>query len=220
LGGFFIAVAVFMIGHIVPGLLRKSIIGRIGFRGYILIFSILSIVLFGWVIQEVLTAESPHLWDYQIWQGKLLIIVMLPTSILWVSAIRQPCPLSIGRRRGFDPTHPGINAFCRHPLLLGMLIWGIGHLMANGDLVKVLFFGGSAAFAVIGFWRMEKIRLRDIPEMDRGAVLSSTRRFAPTGLLRGAIGLWDFVGGVILYVLMLIGHGHVIGVYPLEMVGW
>lgn len=217
---FFISVAVFLGGHIVPGLLRGPIVARVGYRSYVIGFSVLSTVLFGWVIHEVLVAESFWLWDYHPWQAKLLVIVMLPACILWACAILQPCPLSIGRRTGFDPTNPGINRFCRHPLLLGGFLWGAGHVIANGDAVAVMFFGGSALFALIGFWRMEKIRLRDIPETEQAAILVGTRRFAPSALLKGAIGIRDLVAGVIIYVVILVGHGHVIGVNPLEMAGW
>ncbi|WP_430474221.1 NnrU family protein [Thalassospira lucentensis] len=217
---FFISVAVFLGAHIIPGLLREKIVKRIGCHGYVIGFSILSTILFGWVIYEVLVAESFVLWDYQPWQAKFLIIIMLPTCILWACAILQPCPLSIGRKTGFDPARPGINRFCRHPLLLGVFLWGMGHVIANGDLVAVLFFGGSAIFALIGFSRMEKIRLRDIPQSQHQAILSGTRRFSPSGLLKGAIGLGDIVVGVLAYGVILIGHGHVIGVNPLEMAGW
>ncbi len=217
---FFISVAVFLGAHIVPGLLREKIVKQIGHRGYVIGFSILSTILFGWVIYEVLVAESFVLWDYQPWQAKLLVLVMLPTCILWACAILQPCPLSIGRKTGFDPERPGINRFCRHPLLLGVFLWGMGHVIANGDLVALLFFGGSAIFALIGFSRMEKLRLRDIPQSQHPAILSGTRRFSPSGLLKGAIGLRDIVVGVLAYGVILIGHGHVIGINPLEMAGW
>ncbi|MEQ8390909.1 MAG: NnrU family protein [Thalassospira sp.] len=217
---FFISVAVFLGAHIVPGLLREKIVKRIGYQGYVIGFSILSTILFGWVIYEVLNAESFVLWDYQPWQAKLLVIIMLPTCILWACAILQPCPLSIGRKTVFDPERPGINRFCRHPLLLGVFLWGVGHVIANGDIVAMLFFGGSAIFALIGFFRMEKLRLRDIPQSQHQAILSGTRRFSPSGLLKGAIGLRDIVVGGLAYGVILIGHGLVIGVNPLEMAGW
>lgn len=218
--GFFIAVVVFLAGHIIPGLLRERLVRRIGYRPYIVAFSILSFLLFGWVIHEVLVAESFLLWDYQTWQAQFLVVVMLPACILWACAILQPCPLSIGRKNGFDPAKPGINGFCRHPLLLGMIIWGIGHMIANGDMVAVLFFGGSSIFALIGFWRMEKIRLRGLTDGEQGVLLAATRRFALSGLLRGAVRGRDLLAGIVLYIVILGGHGHVIGVDPLAMAGW
>jgi len=217
---FFISLAVFLGAHIIPGLLRGKIVGLIGYRAYVVGFSLVSTVLFAWVIHEVIAAESSWLWDFHPVRAKLLIIIMLPASILWACAILQPCPLSIGRRSGFDPDRPSINLFCRHPLLLGVMLWGAGHVVANGDLVAVIFFGGSAIFALIGFWRMEKIRLRDMSAARRDAILQGTRRFSPSGLLKGAIGWRDLLLGCVIYAVLLGGHAHVIGVNPLELVGW
>ena len=217
--GFFIAIALFLAGHIIPGLLRERLVGLLGYRPYIVGFSVLSIFLFGWVIHEVLVAESFLLWGYQTWQAQLLVVVMLPACILWACAILQPCPLSIGRKTGFDPAKPGINRFCRHPLLLGMILWGAGHTIANGDIVAVLFFGGSSIFALIGFWRMEKIRLRGMTDGEQAILLAATRRFSLSGL-KGAFRGRDILAGIVLYLLILGGHGHVIGVDPLAMAGW
>jgi len=219
LAGFLIAVTVFLAGHLIPGLLRERLIRRIGYRPYIIAFSILSVLLFGWVIQEVLVAESFWLWDYQTWQAQLLVVVMLPACILWACAILQPCPLSIGRKTGFDPARPGINRFCRHPLLLGTILWGAGHTIANGDVVAVLFFGGSSIFALIGFWRMEKIRLRGLREGEQAVLLAATRRFSLSGV-KDAFRGRDILAGIVLYIVILGGHGHVIGVDPLAMAGW
>jgi uncharacterized membrane protein len=219
LAGFFIAVIVFLAGHIIPGLLRERLVKRIGYRPYIIAFSTLSVLLFGWVIHEVLVAESFLLWDYQPWQAQLLVVVMFPACILWACAILQPCPLSIARKTGFDPARPGINRFCRHPLLLGMIIWGTGHTVANGDIVAVLFFGGSAIFALIGFWRMEKIRLRRMTDDEQAILLAATRRFSLSGL-KNAFRGWDILAGIVLYIVILGSHGHVIGVDPLAMAGW
>ena len=219
MAGFLIAVTVFLAGHLIPGLLRERLIRRIGYRPYIIAFSILSVLLFGWVIHEVLVAESFWLWDYQTWQAQLLVVVMLPACILWACAILQPCPLSIGRKTGFDPARPGINRFCRHPLLLGTILWGAGHTIANGDVVAVLFFGGSSIFALIGFWRMEKIRLRGLTEGEQAVLLAATRRFSLSGV-KDAFRGRDILAGIVLYIVILGGHGHVIGVDPLAMAGW
>ncbi len=37
----------------------------------------------------------------------------------------------------------------RHPMLSGVLIWALAHLLANGDLASILLFGCFAAYSVI-----------------------------------------------------------------------
>ncbi|MCC9620635.1 NnrU family protein [Thalassospira sp. MA62] len=217
---FFVAYAAFICGHIIPGLLRRQIVSRIGGRAYIVGFSIVSLGLFGWLIHEVIHAQSPQIWGFSPWHASVAVIFMLFACIVGASAILQPCPLSMGRSRGFQPDRPGINALTRHPLLLAIFFWAIGHLVANGDLASILFFGGSAIFALIGMPRMEKIRLRDMNDAQRRDLLDGTRRFSPRSVLSGAIGWRDIVLGVVIYVLLLGGHAHVIGVDPLAAAGW
>lgn len=216
---FFISVVVFMAGHIIPGLMRKQIVGWIGHRAYVTCFSLVSLVLLIWVIHEVLVADFIILWSFAVWQVYGALCLMLPACILGAAAILQPCPLSIGRKSGFDPTRPGINAFCRHPLLLGAFLWGLGHVLPNGDLVAVIFFGGSAIFALAGFSRMEKIRMQGMSKAEIRQVLEGTRRFSPIALLHGAIGPSEIGLGVLMYAGLLIAHGYVIGVNPLGALG-
>ena len=202
---FFVSVVAFMLGHIVPGLLRGAITARIGHVAYVVTFSITSLFI--------------TLWPYEIWQNHVTLTLMLPACILWAAAIIQPCPLSIGRKKGFDLTHPGINRLTRHPLLLGMMLWGLGHIVPNGDLVAFMFFGGATVFAIAGFWRMEKIRARHMDDAEYKAILDGTRRFDLTGIAKGAFGWRDIVLGIGLYIVILWAHPHVIGVDPLAAIG-
>ena len=199
--------------------MRKQIVGWIGLRAYVICFSAVSLLLLAWVIHEVLVADFIIVWPFAPWQVYVTLCLILPACILGVAAILQPCPLSIGRKNGFDPDRPGINAFCRHPLLLGAFLWGLGHVVPNGDLVGVIFFGGSAVFALVGFIRMEKIRMKEMSKAEITAILAGTRLFAPRALLYGAVGPGEIGLGVILYGVILIAHEYVIGVNPLGVFG-
>lgn len=37
----------------------------------------------------------------------------------------------------------------RHPMLTGMMVWAIAHLLVNGDLASLVLFGGLGAWAVV-----------------------------------------------------------------------
>ncbi|HEY1327462.1 MAG TPA: NnrU family protein [Casimicrobiaceae bacterium] len=45
------------------------------------------------------------------------------------------------------PSH--IRATVRHPMLIGLLVWALVHLCANGDLRGTLLFGAFLAYAAI-----------------------------------------------------------------------
>jgi uncharacterized membrane protein len=43
-----------------------------------------------------------------------------------------------------------------HPMLLGVKVWALSHLLANGNLADVLLFGGFLAWAVLCFIACKK----------------------------------------------------------------
>ncbi len=53
-----------------------------------------------------------------------------------------------------------IKQFVKHPMLLAVILWSAGHLMANGEMNAVILFGSFLAFAII-----DRIAVsgRDIP---------------------------------------------------------
>lgn len=49
---------------------------------------------------------------------------------------------------GVGGTKGTLHARIRHPMLLGTLLWAVGHLLVNGDRASVVLFGGLAIWAV------------------------------------------------------------------------
>lgn len=62
----------------------------------------------------------------------MLILIMPIVVVLWVVA----------------ETPNNIRRFIRHPMLIAMLIWGLGHLVANGDLATTIVFASFASFSL------------------------------------------------------------------------
>jgi uncharacterized membrane protein len=42
-----------------------------------------------------------------------------------------------------------IKRWVKHPMLAGVALWSIGHLLANGDLASLLLFGSFLAYAIV-----------------------------------------------------------------------
>nr|CAA6829361.1 MAG: NnrU family protein, required for expression of nitric oxide and nitrite reductases (Nir and Nor) [uncultured Thiotrichaceae bacterium] len=90
----------------------------------------------------------------------LILIVVgwrsTPPEILYV-------PLSMGRHINmlfmlfaiilFASAHgkSKIKQFVRHPMLLGVHIWALGHLLANGETRSVVLFGGMLVWTILSF---------------------------------------------------------------------
>ena len=61
---------------------------------------------------------------------------------------------------------PGrIKARFKHPMLAGVKIWALAHLLANGDLGSILLFGSILAWAVVA---RISVKRRDVPAQHGG----------------------------------------------------
>jgi uncharacterized membrane protein len=95
---------------------------------------------------------------------------------------------------------PGrIKATVRHPMLLGTILWGTAHLLANGMLADVLLFGGFAGWAALDW--LSAARRPNKPVTSR----------APSAMNDGIA----VIGGLIVYGIFMGGlHRLLFGVSP------
>ncbi|PWQ93619.1 NnrU family protein [Leucothrix arctica] len=42
-----------------------------------------------------------------------------------------------------------IKQYIRHPMLMGIVVWSVGHLLANGDIRSLILFGGMLVWAIV-----------------------------------------------------------------------
>lgn len=95
----------------------------------------------------------------------------------------------------------GIRARLRHPMVLGVKVWALAHLLANQTLADVLLFGGFLVWAVLNF--------RDARARDRaaGADVVAPNALVFT-LLTVAVGMLAWAG------FAFWAHGALFGVRP------
>ncbi|NRA88849.1 MAG: hypothetical protein HRU28_16010 [Rhizobiales bacterium] len=59
-----------------------------------------------------------------------------------------------------------INGYIRHflkiPLVISVLVWALGHLLANGDLYSIILFGGFLIYAIMGIYFKRKNQVKTI----------------------------------------------------------
>lgn len=94
-----------------------------------------------------------------------------------------------------------IKARLHHPMVLGVKVWALAHLLSNGNLADVLLFGSFLLWAVLGF-RAARQRDRAL-----GAV------YAAGGAAGTAAAV--VVGAVAWAGFAFWGHAWLIGVAPL-----
>lgn len=122
--------------HLFPSIMpasRAALVGRLGEGPYKGIFSLLlvgSIVLMviGWR-----SIEPENLYVPPLLGSPIVTVLMLISFILFAAA-----------------SAPGnIKRYLRHPMLTGVIVWAIAHLLANGDNRSVVLFAGMGLWAVI-----------------------------------------------------------------------
>jgi uncharacterized membrane protein len=163
---------------------RAALIARLGegpFKGLYSLVSLAGFVLIIWGFSRYRAAGLIPLWTPPDWTRHLTILLM------WFAFVALACA---------NPAPSRIKGWLRHPMLVGIKIWALAHLLANGDLGGMVLFGSFLAWAV--FDRIAVKRRGDIGA-PRQAAFTRADALAP-------------VLGTIAYVAMIFLHPVLIGV--------
>ena len=99
---------------------------------YKIIFSVISLI--GLIFLGVGKGSMGfvNLWDTPIFFRYLAIIFVLISFVLMVAA--------------YLPNN--IKRYVPHPMLTGVIIWGVTHLIVNGDVTSIILFGSFVAYSI------------------------------------------------------------------------
>lgn len=115
---------------------RAMLIARIGEGPYKILYSVLSfagLVLIGQGYGSYRRDGWIDVWYPPVWTRHLALLLVLAAFICFVAAYIP------GR----------IKTTLKHPMLAGVKIWALSHLLSNGDLGSILLFGSILAWAVM-----------------------------------------------------------------------
>jgi uncharacterized membrane protein len=164
---------------------RAALIARFGEGPYKALYSVLSIVgvvLIGWGFARYRAQGYIPVWEPPRWTRHVTVALVWPAIICIVAA--------------YIPG--GIKRTLKHPMLVGVKLWAVAHLVSNGDLGSIILFGGILAWAVV-----DRISLKR--RSDPGGPV------IPSGGMAKDI-LAVLVGTVIYLALGFWFHPYVIGV--------
>ncbi len=117
---------------------RTQMRARLGENAWKGIYSLLSIAGFVAIVYGYAQTRQDvvMLWLPPIWTRHLAALLTIPAFILLVAAY-----------------FPGnlIKSKLHHPMVLGVKVWALAHLLANGMLADLLLFGGFLAWSVASF---------------------------------------------------------------------
>jgi len=203
--------------------LRDRLVASVGERGFLGLFSLLSLAGMAWLC--VAYARAPHvpLWGPLGWLAPAAAVLVLIAFVFVGVGLTTPSPTVVGGEALVDADEParGILRVTRHPFLWGVALWAAVHLVVNGDLAGTVLFGGLLVLALVGPSSIDRKRERRLgPRWERFAAHTSNVPFA--AILQGRnelrlaeLGWWRIAVAVALYAVFLASHRWLFGVAPL-----
>jgi len=199
--------------------LRGSLRDQLGERGFLTVYSLTALVTFAWFLMAYAHAPTIVLWPRQMWMALVPIVVMPLATVLLVAGYTTPNPTAVGMERAAraDDPAPGLLRVTRHPVMWAIGLWAASHMIANGDLRSLLFFGAFAALSLGGTLLIDrKKRLALGSNWSRLAEVTSNVPFAAlvTGRTRlrwRDVSLLRVIAGLLLYAVLYNAHTIIAG---------
>ena len=113
---------------------EKDLKTRLGYGPYMGLYSLISLIGLVLIVYGFGGARSAGvLYTPPTWMAHINLVLTLPAMILLVAS-----QVPAGR----------IKKATKHPMLLAIKLWALGHLLANGEVNSVILFGSFLGFAV------------------------------------------------------------------------
>lgn len=131
---------------------RPRLVTALGETGYLAVYSTVSLATFVPLVRAWLGGihGGALLWNLRaipaVHAAMLLVSWLAFTMAL--AALVQPSPASLGPRA--TTRSRGLTRLTRHPLFMNVGIWALAHVVLNGFLNDVLFFGAIFLVGLVG----------------------------------------------------------------------
>lgn len=127
--------ALFFANHAIPMFprFRAALIELLGTTTYQVLFSLEALAATGLIVWGYSTADTTY-WYAPVEGGRHLTMVLVLLAFMFLAAFALKGHI----RKKF-----------RHPMSIGVALWAVGHLVANGDSVSVVLFGGLLVYSLL-----------------------------------------------------------------------
>jgi uncharacterized membrane protein len=182
-----LGLAVFLAPHVFTAFRgpRQRVIDRLGespYKGLYSLVSLIGLILIGYGFARYRATGWIDVWYPPTWTRHITVALVWPAIICIVAAY------SPGR----------IKTALKHPMLVGVKLWALAHLISNGDLGSILLFGLILAWAVFDRITLKRRTDSGSPPIPVGGVKND---------------VVAIVGGTVVYALLgALFHPYVIGV--------
>lgn len=148
-----IATAVFLGHHFLMArrFIKAPLVEVVGKKPYMFLYSLLSVVLFVWMVWAYIEAPEVEIWPTTDWARNLSLVLNPLAMILLICGYYSPSPASLlGRHFDLDQELPWIVRISRHPVMSAVAILCLTHMAVNGDLASLIVFGANGFLALAG----------------------------------------------------------------------
>ncbi|MCA3368619.1 MAG: hypothetical protein INF89_03915 [Roseomonas sp.] len=143
--------------------IRTRLVGKIGENGFRIVYAITSIIAIMMLARAWEGAVAMPLWTAPAWLRLILALIMLPAFLFFVAGfIRNPT--AVGGEGLAGQQIRGIQRITRHPMLWSFALWALVHVLGNGDLASLIFFGTFAVSAFLGMPSIDRKLAARSPE--------------------------------------------------------
>ena len=170
--------------------LRPRLVATLGERGFLGVYSLLAIAVFGallWLYwthrhQGALVYAPPVLGVAGLWALYLLQGVAW-TLVVAGNLSASPAAFVPESLRAVEPR--GVHRITRHPLFMGVGLFGALHLLVMGFASDVAFWAGFPLFAIAGCWHQDQRKRATLPGYAAWCAVTPFLPFAGRESLRG-----------------------------------
>jgi len=139
---------------------RTRLVARLGERAFQGVYSLVAFAFFIPLVTTFFGHKHDGRWLWVFTRGPALhwtlYVGMAIALVLVVASLVRPSPAGVVPG---DPTPRGVYRITRHPLVMGLALFGALHVLPNGTTADVAFFGGFVLFGLLGAWHQDRRKL-------------------------------------------------------------
>ena len=143
--------------------IRTRLVGKIGENGFRIFYAVVSVLALVMLARASGAAQAIPLWTAPAWLRLLLALIMLPAFLFFVAGFLRN-PTAVGGEALAWQQVRGIQRITRHPMLWSFALWALVHVIGNGDLASLIFFGTFAISAFLGMPSIDRKLAARSPE--------------------------------------------------------
>ena len=143
--------------------LRRAIVTRTGERGFLGVYSLVSLALFAWIVLAFRqSAAGPLAWNGTgdiIWILSSLLTI-IATALLIGSFKGNPALPDTGAEAVAHARAEGAFAVTRHPMMWSFALWALAHMLAWPSPRTLITAGSMGVLALVGARLQDRKKIR------------------------------------------------------------